>query len=202
MKKILTTITFIAISINCFAQEMKYENGELSIKFINSKKVSNKFNMNSTSKIKSKDLNKVLIKCKLKIIKDKVIDLNKFSLVDHENKLRYRPTDISTQTVGQINISKLLKTDVKLGGMYKLQAGLYYRPEVKDSFTDYNIEGYTNFEIFYSFGKGKKMKKASLYFQPVKFNFKAHFFFAILKKSNNSNLELYYGNKKITDIAF
>jgi len=200
MKNILILITLITFSTISYTQEKNYENGELSIKFISSRKVSKTFNMNSSSKIKSKDLDKVLIKCKLKVIKDKKIDLNKFSLVDNKNKLRYRPTDISTQTVGQINISKLLKTDVELGGMYKLQAGLYYRPEVIDSFTNYNIEGYTNCEMFFSFGR--KKKNYTIYFQPVEFNFRAHFFFAILEKSNNSDLELFYGDKKVTDIEF
>lgn len=199
MKIKISIIFIIAFSIVALGQELKVENGNLSIKFLKAKKVSNTLNLNSTSRIKSKELKKVLIKCKLKSLDKNAKDLNKFSLVDHKNKLRYRPTDISTQTVGQINITKLLKTDVKLGGMYKLQAGILYEPEIEDTFTNYDINGYTNVEIPYTFNK-RKNKKGIVYFQPVRYNFKAHFFFAILTKSENSELELYYGSEKIYKI--
>lgn len=203
MKTIVLYLLCISVSFAGISQEMVFEKDEVSVKFIKAKKSANTFNLVSTSRITGNGLQKVMIKCKIKsMAKEKYIDFNKFSLVDHHNKLRYRPTDISSQIVAQYNIKKLLKSDVDLPGYYTF-GNFSYQPEIRDTFTDFDINGYTNIEIPYVFRKGsKKQKKFTIYFHPSIYNIKAHFFFAIIEKAENPDFEFYYGNEKITDVEF
>lgn len=187
----------------CFCQEVKVANGNLSVDFKTSKKVSNTLNLNSTSKIKSKELQKISVKCKVESLNKEVVDINKFSLVDHKNKLRYRPTDISFQPVmGYLVYEKLFKEDVNYGNMAKHQAGIQYKPEIKDSYNDYAITDYVDVQIPMTFAVGfGKQKTSIVYFEPHNYrNFQALFFFAIVEDAKNPDLVFYYGNEKITSI--
>jgi len=203
MKIKLSTLITIFFSIMINGQEKKVENGTLSVEFTKAKKISNTFNLNSSSKIKSKELKKISIKCKVKSLNKEKIDINKFSLIDRENKLRYRPTDISFQPVmGYLVFGKLLKNDINYGSAAKFHTGIEYNAEIKDTYLDYSLEGYKDVEIpvIFAVGFGKN-KKSVIYFQPNNYNsFKALIFFAIIKEAKNPNLEFYYGNEKIADI--
>jgi hypothetical protein len=203
MKINLSILILSAFTLVSFGQEKKVENGNLSVEFKKSKKVSNTFNLNSSSKIKSKELKKISIKCKVQSLNKDKVDINKFSLVDHKNKLRYRPTDISFQpVVGYLVFGKLFKKDINYGKMAKFQAGIDYKPEIKDTYMDFSIEGYTDVEIPMTFavGIGKK-EKSIVYFQPNNYNkFQALIFFAIVEKAKNPDLEFYYGDEKIANV--
>ncbi|MEL0454735.1 hypothetical protein WJN01_00745 [Flavobacteriaceae bacterium SZ-1-7] len=202
MKLKLSISILTLLTILSFGQEKKVENGMLYIEFLKAKKVSNTFNLNSSSKVKSNELKKISVKCKIESLNKVDVDINKFSLIDNKNKLRYRPIDVSFQpSTGYIAYKKLLKTDIKLGSMYMHQANIAYKPEIKDSYTDYYFEGYTNIEIPSDFGTNKKPKKTVIYFQSHGFHdFKSLFFFAILNSAENPDLELYYGNEKISKV--
>ncbi|WP_055437656.1 hypothetical protein [Lacinutrix algicola] len=191
------------ISLSSYSQsKQKFENGNLTVDYQKAKKVSKTFNLNSSSKLKSESFIKISIKCKIKSLNKEDIDINKFSLVDHKNKLRYRPMDISFQPVmGYLAYPKLLKSKLKLGSMYKHQAGLAYKPEIKDSYVEYTIEGYTDVEVPFNFGTKKNPKKSVVYFRPNNFHkFKSLFFFPISKSAENPDLEFYYGKEKISKV--
>jgi hypothetical protein len=179
------------------------EKDSLTIEFLKAKKVSSTFNLNSSSKLKSKLLKKISIKCKIESLNKTEVDINKFSLVDHKNKLRYRPMDISYQpAMGYMAYLKLLKTDLDLGDYYKMQAGIAYVPEIEDSFDKYIFDGYTTVELPANLGTKKHPKTAVIYFKPHKFNkFKTLFFFAIQKDAENPDLKLHYGDEIIAQIS-
>ncbi|RED48812.1 hypothetical protein [Seonamhaeicola aphaedonensis] len=204
MKKYFIILIALAIHfpIALFSQET-FNDGIISIEYFETEQVSNKLNLNSSTKIRGEGVQKISVKCKIKSLNKQRIDINKFSLVDTINKLRYRPTDVSYQPVaGYMVYGKLLKSDIKkkgLVGHYSL--GASYKPEVKDSFLDYNIEGYTNIEPTFNFWTDKDPLLSKIYFKPHKFKkFKALFFFAIIKDAPIPNLALYYGDNKVTDI--
>tara|TARA_Y100000815_G_C13349158_1_gene503492 strand:- start:6658 stop:7281 length:624 start_codon:yes stop_codon:yes gene_type:complete len=194
----------LILTFTGFSQEKLFENGNLSIDYKNAQKVSSTMHLNSVTKIKSKDLMKVKVKCKIRSLNKERVDPNKFSLVDHTNKLRYRPTDISHQPVAMyMAYVRLLKDNINYRGrpgfmMSANPSPIKYDPEIKDSFDDYSIDGYTNIELPL---KISKKKQSVVYFEPHKFKkFSALFFFAIPKNLETQSLEFYYGKNKVADV--
>jgi len=202
MKLNIILLTFIISFSNYSQSQQNFENGNLSIEYQKAKKVSKTFNLNSSSKLKSDNFTKISVKCKIQSLNKEDIDINKFSLVDHKNKLRYRPMDISFQPVmGYLAYGKLLKAELKLGSMYMHQAGIAYEPEIKDSYIEYSLEEYTDVEVPFNFGTEKNPKNSIVYFKPNNFHkFKSLFFFPIMKSAKNPELELYYGNEKVEKV--
>lgn len=197
MKKILI-VAFILIFKITFCQN-EYNNGEIKIKYIKSKKVSLNFNLTSYTKYKGANLEKIRVTCKFKSLTRKRVDINKISLIDKKNKIRYRPSDITFQPfTAYEEYTKLLKEDVKIKGVY---AYAFYKPEIKDSFEGYLIDGYSIFELQYEFGSKKNPITSYIYFEKHQFlKFKAFIFFPLKENAENPELELYYGNDKISEI--
>jgi len=80
--------------------------------------------------------------------------------------------------LGYLVFGKLFKDDINYGNMAKYQAGIDYKPEIKDTYSDYSIENYTDIEIpmVFAVGFGKK-EKSIIYFKPNNYNkFNADFF--------------------------
>jgi hypothetical protein len=189
--------------VSGYSQVKELENGNLIIEYISVDKVSNTFHLNSSSKLKSDKYQKIKVKGKLKILNKEKIDINKISLIDHKNKLRYRPTDISYQPVlGYMVYQKILKEDIKRWNEgFKNQMGFAFSPEVNDGFLDYNLESYTNIELPINFGTKNKPILRYIYFGTHKFkSFKILFFFPIIKDCENGVFELYYGDEKISSV--
>lgn len=201
MKKLLTIIILLFINQN-YSQNT-FENNTIKIEYLSSKKVSNRLHLNSSTRISSKEIQKISIKCKFKSLNKERIDINKISLLDIKNKIRYRPTDISYQPIfGYMGYGKLMKVDLKKKGLIGYHnLGAYYKPEIKDTFEDYEFKGYTNFALSYNFWTEKKPLIGKVYFAPHKFKkFKSLIFFPILNKVENPEFELYYGNERISKI--
>ncbi|MFH4965445.1 hypothetical protein V8G69_10610 [Gaetbulibacter sp. M235] len=123
--------------------------------------------------------------------------------MDTVNKIRYRPTDVSFQPVaGYMSYGKLLKSDIKkkgLVGYYRL--GAVYDPEIRDTFEDYEFDGYKDFSMCFNFWTKKDPLLSYIYFQPHKFKqFKALLFFPLLVEANNPELVLYYGYENIAEV--
>lgn len=185
------------------AQTIQVENDEVEIEYIDTEEVSKTFHLNSSSKIKSDKIKKIKVKCKLKSDERYVLDINKFSLIDRANKIRYRPTDISYQPVmGYMAYIKLVKEDIKINDHFKGAMGVRYEPDDEDKFYDFNIKNYMNFEMPVNFGTSKKPILRQVYFQNHKFKkFKALLFFPLIIQTENSpDLELVYGNEMISEI--
>ena len=187
------------------AQTRKVENNIVEIEYIDTEEVSKTFHLNSSSKIKSDNVKKIKVKCKLQSDERYVLDVNKFSLIDRANKIRYRPTDISYQPVmGYMSYVKMLKKDIELNKHFKSSMGVRYDSDYEDKFYDFNIENYLNFALPVNFGTSKKPVLREIYFLNHKFKkFKALLFFPILTQTkNNPDLELVYGNDLISEIDF
>ena len=67
----------------------------------------------------------------------------------------------------------------------------------------FDKDGYTNIEIPINFGTTNKPNLSVVYFGETEFeNFTAELFFAVLEKFKTLDYELYYMDKKISDINF
>ena len=120
----LSLIIFLFTSIPLFSQ-LLIEDKQLEFEYLSSRTVSKSFNLNSSSKSNSDELYKIEVKFKLKSLDKKEIDINKFSLVDMTNKLRFRPSDISYATLGlYMGYVYLLKDDIE----YKKNISANYKP--------------------------------------------------------------------------
>ena len=188
----------LVLSLNIFGQK-EYNDGEIEIKYMGSKKVSPNFHLSSLTYYEGESIEKIKIVCKIKSLNRRWVDINKISLVDKENKIRYRPSDISF-SYGYYK--KLLKEDLNIKGLFgNYEADAFYKPEIKDTFEDYIFDGYTNYDFPYNFGSKKKPQVAYVYFESHQFlKFKALIFFPIMKSAENPSFELYYENEKISNV--
>ena len=74
---------------------------------------------------------------------------------------------------------------------------------VIDYFDMFHKEGYTNLEIPINFGTTEKPILSVIYFGETEYeDFTAELYFAIFEKYKDLDYELYYMDKKISDIKF
>ncbi|MDG5493253.1 hypothetical protein [Psychroserpens sp. SPM9] len=100
---------------------------------------------------------------------DKLIDLNHFSLVDSENKMRYRPFQIDLRFTNR-QASRIRIEDYKY----------------EDTFLKYSIEGLENFDQFCRYQLGKNKPRYQHRFEPTIIEG---------KKKNNRKLTFYFPAK-------
>lgn len=143
--------------------------------------------------------------------KDTEIDMNKFYLVDHKNKLRYRLIDciILKSIFSGINGGERHVTErpweneeqdvLRIGETYER---VYYNPEVHDSFKDYTMEGYTDISNTINFGNKRNPLLAEVYYSPINYKKKLNFYlrFAVKTLEPKQSFDLYYGEKKVFEI--
>jgi hypothetical protein len=148
-----------------------------------------------------------MIKTKIKSTEENKTKLSAFSLLDTNNKIRYRLADYKGYTgiIGEPELipfrkDRLYKDNGKEIDSYWLPE---YNESEKDYFNDFDKEGYTNFELKINFGTSENPKLSILYFGETSYErFTAELFFAIIADNKDSNYELYYKNEKISDIKF
>ncbi|MFD1095999.1 hypothetical protein [Salegentibacter chungangensis] len=191
-------------------------NDSLSIKLKKAKDMSDTFNLRSTTKLKSDQLTKIFVRCKVDPLNDQPFDVNAFSVLDTVNKVRYRMIsyhDYKNLMVFRTGVAKsYLKTEI-LNKNGKPVYGLPdYDPEVYDSFEDYNFEGYTNIQIPVNFTKvvhghfaGKplsdKAELSLIYYSPTELNrFTADMEYSVIISAKEPVLELYYGKNKVSEL--
>jgi len=178
-----------------------------TIEILEVKKVSN-YNLfgKSQLKISTPELQKVMIKTKIKSINDTKTKLSAFSLLDTVHKIRYRLADyvgyigfIGSPETTPFRKSRLYKDN---GKELKLMEPPFNSKE-KDYFNDFDREGYTNYELNINFGTDEKPKLSVIYFgESVHNQFKAELYFAILSVHFFSVYELYYQDLKIGEVKF
>jgi hypothetical protein len=202
MKKVLL-LTFLISSI-CYSQ-YKTKDG-IQIKIKKSKLVDNVSLVGIRQlKVTSDKLRKVMVKTKIKSKPDNKTKLSAFSLLDTKNKIRYRLADYKgyAAIIGFPELIPFRKTELYDKKGRPIKHGPPFDKSEKDYFNDYNIDGYTNFEIPVNFGTKKNPKLSVLYFGETSFKkFTAELFFAILVQNTHLDYELYYKDEKIADIKF
>lgn len=155
--------------------------------------------------VKSDKLRKAMIKTKIKSDPANKIKLSAFSLLDTKNKIRYRLADYKGYKgiVGFPELIPYRKTELYDKKGKPIQYGPPFDESEKDYFYDYDIEGYTNFEIPVNFGTARNPKTSILYFGETSYEkFTAELYFALLVQYTDLDYELYYQDQKIADIKF
>ncbi|GAA3560498.1 hypothetical protein GCM10022395_09100 [Snuella lapsa] len=161
----------------------------------------------------------ISIKCIIRSNDKDSIDINAFSLIDTENKVRYRLSDYQAHKgrsvigFGHTHESYLKSKLVdKKGKPYKLLPK--YDPSKKDSFNTFKFEGYENCETRTYFGTNRRHSANDLFekqkrlisvvyyphSKPKWEQFVCFLSFPCLNSDNQPKLELYYGNKFISKI--
>ncbi len=202
MKRIILLI-FLISSI-CYSQTTTEDNIQITIK--KSKLVDNSsvFGVRPL-KVTSDKLRKVMVKTKIKSTSDEKTKLSAFSLLDTQNKIRYRLADYKgyTGVIGFPEFTPFLKTELFDKKGRPIQYAPTYNVLEKDYFSDYDIEGYTNFEIPVNFGTKKNPNLSVVYFGETFYKkFTAELFFTIYVENKDSDYELHYKDEKIGDIKF
>ena len=202
MKKV---ILFILFTLNSIAQ---VKNEEIKIQIVKSKLVDNVsvFGIRQL-KITNDELKKVMIKTKISSTPNNKAKLSGFSLVDNVNKIRYRLADYKGYAafIGEPELIPYTKTELfnekgKKMDWYGLPP---FDKAVIDYFDMFHKEGYTNLEIPINFGTTEKPILSVIYFGETEYeDFTAELYFAIFEKYKDLDYELYYMDKKISDIKF
>jgi transposase-like protein len=158
-------------------------------------------------KVTSDDLQKVMIKTKIKSTIYNKTKLSAFSLLDIKNKIRYRLADYKGYT-GFIGEPELIpfRKEILFNENGKEINGDWlpkYDNSERDYFNKYDKEGYRNFEMKINFGTTKKPILSIIYFGETSYEkFTAELYFAILVEYKDSDYELYYKDEKISSIKF
>lgn len=183
-------------------------NDSLEIEFKKIKTISNSYLHSNVKMKKRKDLIRILVSCDLKALYEQSVDINAFSLLDTENKFRYRiatyfgyKKGLSLFTHGDLG-KPYLKKEVlnKRGKQYKFLPP--YDESIPDSFDKFQFEGYTNIETpmrYYNLVSGEVIS-VEYYSSSKKPKFRAEMQFPILINERKPNLELYYGKKLIAEV--
>lgn len=180
------------------SQDLIVTGDNIKIEFTKSRKAS-KIITASNVAIKSDQIKKVFVKIKVKSLNNKrqLFDPNKLSLVDAQNKLRFRPTDILFQNFTDWrHFKKISKTKPKIRYNKRI-----YNINIEDTFLNHNQEGIKNCELPINFNTRKNPDNHIIHFEPKKLrsrNVMLYFPYPNeLKKST-----LYYGIEKIAEINF
>ena len=158
-------------------------------------------------KVTSDALKKVMIKTKIETTEDNKTKLSAFYLLDTKNKIRYRLADykgyagfIGSPELIPYRKSKIYNDKGKEIESYSLPP---YDTSVKDYFSDYDKDGYRNFELNINFGTTENPRVSVVYYGETEYTkFTAELFFTILVENTDSHYELYYKDQKISDIKF
>jgi len=187
------SIILFAITLN---SQVIVENNKIGLEFLKAKKLS-ALQGHTLIKIKSREIKTVMVKIKMNTLTDvkELIDINKFYLIDDKTKSKIKLIDASFLEVTQyFNFTKLV--DEKYASLAKKHSYFSFDSSVRDTFYDYDIDGYNNIVFPINFGTKRKPKECIIYYKPKKFKKKKLIlFFPFLKSSKNTTL--YYGNEEI-----
>jgi len=205
--RILFTI-ILTLGFQIIKSQTVIINDSLEIEFKKTKTISNSYLHSGVKMKKSKDAKRIMVRCDLKALIKKPVDINAFSLIDTENKFRYRIASYSGYkkgpslfTHGDLGRTYLKKEVLnKRGKQYKFLPP--YDESMPDSFETFNFEEYVNIEIpmrFYNMVSGEVI--SVIYFSPSqKTNFRADMQFIVITNRKTPKLKLYYGEEYISDV--
>jgi hypothetical protein len=197
MKKTLLIVVCLIFNFQLQSQEYIVADN-FKFKFIKAKKA---VGGNYVYTIKTtKDVQKVQVRYKMKSVSGEKEDFdpNMFYLVSDEYKKRIRPLDIRhNYAVGWIYIGfgHLVNFQPK---DKKLKEWLSYKPEVRNTFDDYKIDGYQDVSPNINFGTKRKPKIVSPYLDQKELkSCKVDLYFSLPK--DLKKFRIYYGSKLISD---
>jgi hypothetical protein len=197
MKKTLLIVVCLIFNFQLQSQEYIVADN-FKFKFIKAKKA---VGGNYVYTIKTtKDVQKVQVRYKMKSISGEKEDFdpNMFYLVTDEYKKRIRPLDVRhNYAVGWIYIGfgHLVNFQPK---DKKLKEWLSYKPEVKNTFDDYKIDGYQDVAPNINFGTKRRPKIVSPYLDHKELkSCKVDLYFSLPK--DLKKFRVYYGYKLISD---
>ena len=127
-------------------------------------------------------------------------DPNKFYLVSDKEKVRIRPIDVRyNYGVGIIYVGFDFLTNYQTTDK-NLKQWIRYDPQIKDTFYDYDIDGYENVYYTINFGTKRKPKMVTPYLahEDLK-SCKMDIYFSVPENSIKK-AKIYYGNKLIANI--
>jgi len=204
MKIRFTILTFLFTQI--FYSQIKIKEDNLTIEYSKIKKASQFMGMVTNVRTKSKDVVQYNIKVRVEMNDNekKLFDANKFSLIDYQDSIRLRPIDVTyTNFTDKWHFIKLIKNKPKYKSLEDR-----YKPEIIDTFLDYEFDGINNqtipicYEAFNKIGWGFKNPEKEChesYFKPKDFRKRnVNLYFPMQK--NKKSATLYYGSTKIAEI--
>jgi len=206
MKRSILILLLITLGYNISNAQKKIIDGNIQINFKKAKKAPKLFYTVQNVKVKGENIKKIMVRCKIKSKNKEAVDVNPFSLIDKSNKVRYRmvefvgykPVSFGLPTYQGKEILKKNLVNKKGRPFMNLPK---YDPTIKDTFNNFDFEGYKIIESAINFRTKKKPLLSVTYYAPITMNsFIADAFFVIQKFEKKPNFELYYGNEKIADI--
>ena len=206
MKTIFLFLTLLFTQL--FYSQIEIQEDNLTIEYKNNNKAGQIVGLGNITNVYSKTKNWVQYSIKVRIEmsdnKKRTFDPNKFSLIDPNNKIRLRPIDISNSNyLNQWHLYRLIKDKPNYKSLENR-----YKPNIKDSYMDYEFEGIKNAIIPINYDAYDKYKISikepnkvahESYFEPrdlKKQNLNLYFFIPV----GSEIVTLYYGNKIIADI--
>ena len=204
MKLRITILAFLFTQI--FYSQVTIQEDNLTIEYSKTKKASQSLGMVTNVRTKSKEVVQYNVKVRIEMIdnKKKPFDANKFSILDYQNQIRLRPIDVAyTNFTDKWHFIKLIKNKPKYKSLEKR-----YKPDIKDTFLDYEFEGINNLNIPICYEAYDKFKISfknpdkechESYFEPKDLRKRnVNLYFPMLKSTKSATL--YYGNTKIAEI--
>jgi len=204
MKTRFIILAFLFTQI--FYSQTKIKEDNLTVEYMKTKKASQFIGAVTNVRTKSDKIVQYNIKVRIEMIDNKIrpFDPNKFSVIDHQNKIRFRPIDVAyTNFTAKWHFIKLIKNKPKYKSLENM-----YNSEIKDTFLDYEFEGVTNLTIpikYEAYNKYKislknpKRVAHESYFEPKGLRKRnLNLYFPMLKSVKSATL--YYGYTKIADI--
>lgn len=196
----------ILLSSQIFYSQIEIKDDNLTIKYEKTKKASQFIGAVTNVRTKSNEIVQYNVKVRIEMIDNKIrpFDVNKFSLIDHQAKTRLRPVSVTyTNFTDKWYFIQLIKNKSKYKSLEDR-----YKPDVKDTFLDYEFDGVNNLmtPICYEAYNVNKIsfkypdKECHItYFEPKDLRKRnINLYFPMLKSVKNATL--YYGYTKIEDI--
>ncbi len=197
MKNIILSLLLLGFCSKALSQEY-INSDDFRFKFIKAKKA---VGGNYYYTIKTpKGVRKTQVRFKMQSLSGQKEDFdpNKFYLVSDSYKWRVRPIDVRhNYAAGWIYIGFDYLVDFQPTDK-KLTDWLSYRPEVKNTFDDFKMEGYQDICPVINFGTKRKPKMSSPYLDHKELkSCKIDLYFSLPK--DLKKFKVYYGNTLIAD---
>ncbi len=204
MKTILIILAILSAQI--FYSQIKIQEDNLTVEYVKTKKASQLIGAVTNVRTNSKEIVQYNVKVRIEMIDNKIrpFDANKFSLIDYQDNMRLRPLSVAyTNFTDKWYFIQLIKNKPKYKSLEKR-----YKPDVKDTFLDYEFEGITNLMIPINYEAYDEYKISfknpdkechESYFEPKDLRKRnINLYFPMPKSAKSATL--YYGYTKIADI--
>jgi hypothetical protein len=181
------------------AQTVAVDN-TFSIDFKKAIKNSRHFEVHTSSYFVQANTNqkKIQIRFKIKSLsrKKEIFDPNKFYLVLETSKKRVRPIDMKHNFAmgSYLGFERLVNEKP----IKKKKQWYSYSPEIKDTFFDFKMVGFTDVDNCINFGTKRKPRNKAIYFNHKKLKSNVVDVYFIVSKTINKG-KIYYGNTLVAD---